>query len=57
MVVKVWNINGLVNHNVIDLASQRIITGKRITNGGIGFGAKGGLIPFDSNKSVVVKQN
>ena len=52
-----WNINGLVKHNVIDLASQRDIIGKRITNGGIGFGAKGGVIPFDSNRSVVVKQN
>ena len=46
---------GLVDHNVIYLAGQRVIIGKRTTNGGIGFSAKGGVIPFDNNRSVVVK--
>jgi hypothetical protein len=45
MVVKVWDINGLVNHNVINLADQRVIISNSTTNSGIGFSAKGGVIP------------
>jgi hypothetical protein len=44
MVVKVWGIYGLVNHDVMYLASQRVIISKRTTNGGIGFSAEGGVI-------------
>ena len=32
VVVKMWDMYGLVNHDVIDLASQRVIIGKRTTN-------------------------
>ena len=46
MVVNMRDMNGLVDHNVINLAGQRVIVGKRTTNGGIGFGAEGGVIPF-----------
>ena len=49
------DMHGLVNHDVIDLASQGVIIGKCTTNGGISFSAKGGVIPFDNNRSVVVK--
>jgi len=57
-VVKVWDMDGLVNHNVIYLAGQRVIISKRTTNGGIGFSAKGGvLISFDNNRSIIIKQN
>jgi hypothetical protein len=45
----------LGNHDVIDLASQGVIIGKRTTNGGISFSAKGGFIPFDNNRLVKVK--
>ncbi len=55
MVVKMWDMYGLVDHNVIYLTSQRVIVGKRTTNGGISFSAKGGVIPFDNNRLVVVK--
>ena len=55
VVVKMWDMHGLVNHDVIDLASQGVIIGKHTTNGGISFSAKGGVIPFDNNRSVVVK--
>jgi hypothetical protein len=55
MVVKMRDMYGLVDHNVIYLAGQRVIIGKRTTNGGIGFSAEGGVIPFDNNRSVVVK--
>ena len=51
------DMHGLVNHDVIDLASQGVIIGKRTTNGGISFSAKGGVIPFDNNRSVKVKEN
>ena len=57
VVVKVWDVHCLVNHDVIDLASQRVIIGKRTTNGGISFSAEGGVIPFDNNRSVIVKKN
>jgi hypothetical protein len=55
--VKVWNVYGLVDHNVIHLAGQRVIIGKRTTNGGISFSAEGRVISFDDNRSVVVKKN
>ena len=45
VVVEMWDKYGLVNHDVIDLASQRVIIGKRTTNGGISFR----VIPFDNN--------
>jgi len=57
VVVKMWDMHGLINHNVIDLASQGVITGKRTTSGGIGLSAKGGVIPFDNNRSVKVKES
>jgi len=57
MVVKVWDINGLVDHNVIYLTGQRVIIGKRTTNGGISFSAEGRVIPLNDNWSVVVKKN
>jgi hypothetical protein len=57
MVVKMWDMYGLVDHNVIYLAGQRVIIGKRTTNGGVDFSAEGGVIPFDNNRSVVVKKN
>jgi len=56
-VVKVGYMNSLVNHNVINLTGHRVIIGKRTTNGGIGFSAKGGVISLDNNRSVIVKQN
>jgi hypothetical protein len=56
-VVKMRDMNGLVDHNAIYLAGQRVIIGKRTANGGIGFSAEGGVIPFDNNRSVVVKKN
>jgi len=43
--------------NVINLTGHRVIIGKRTTNGGIGLSAEGGVISFDNNRSVVVKQN
>ena len=52
MVVKVRDMDGLVNHNVIYLAGQRVIIRKCTTNGGIGFSAKGGVISFDNNKQM-----
>ncbi len=55
MVVKMRDMYGLVDHNVIYLAGQRVIIGKRTTNGGIGFSAEGGVIPFNNNRLVVVK--
>jgi hypothetical protein len=57
MVVKMQDMNGLVDHNVIYLVGQRVIIGKRTTNGGIGFSAEGGVISFNNNGSVVVKEN
>jgi hypothetical protein len=57
MVVKMWDMYGLVDHNVIYLTSHRVNVGKRTTNGGIGVSAEGGVIPFDNNRSVVVKKN
>jgi sugar diacid utilization regulator len=55
MVVEMWDMYGLVDHNVIYLAGQGVIIGKRTTNGGIGLSAEGGVIPFDNNRSVVIK--
>jgi sugar diacid utilization regulator len=58
MVVKMWDMYGLVDHNVIYLAGQGVIIGKRTTNGGISFSAEGGVIPFDNNRLVmIVKKN
>jgi phage baseplate assembly protein gpV len=57
MVVKVGDMDSLVNHNVINLTGHRVIIGKRTTNGGIGLSAEGGVISFDNNGSVIIKQN
>ena len=57
MLVKVWDVDGLVNHDVIFLAGQRVIIGKCTTNDGISFSVQGGVIPFDNNRSVVIKKN
>jgi len=57
MVVKVGYMNSLVNYNVINLTGQRVIISKCTTNGGIGLSAKGGVISFDNNRSVIIKQN
>ncbi len=57
MVVKMWNVDGLVNHDVIYLAGQRVVIGKRTTNVGIGLSAEGGVIPFNNNRSVVIEKN
>ncbi len=57
MVVKVGYMNSLVNHNVINLTGQRVIIGKRTTNGRIGLSTKGGVISFDNNRLVIIKQN
>ena len=46
VVVNMWDMHGLVNHDVIDLASQGVIIGKRTTNGGISFSAKEGSYPL-----------
>jgi hypothetical protein len=57
MVVKVRDVNGLVKHNVVNLTGHRVIIGKRTTNGGIDLSAEGGVISFDNNRSVIIKQN
>ena len=57
MVVKMWNVNGLVNHNMIYFAGQRVIIGKRTANGGIRLSSEGGVIPFENNGSVIIEQN
>jgi len=57
MVVKVGYMNSLVNHNVVNLTGQRVIIGKRTTNGDIGLSAERGVIPFENNRSFIVKQN
>ena len=57
MVVEVGYMNSMANHNVINLTGQRVIIGKRTINGGIGLSAEGGVMPFDNNRSVIVKQN
>jgi len=57
MVVKVWDINGLVDHYVIYFTGQRVIIGKRTTNGGISFSAERRVIPLNDNWSVIVKKN
>ncbi len=57
VVVKVWDINGVVNHDVIHRASERVIIGKRTTNGGVSISAEGRVIPFNNNRLVIVKKN
>ena len=42
---------------LIYLVGQRVIISKGTTNSSIGFSAKGGVTPFDNNRSVIVKQN
>ncbi len=56
MVVKVWDMDGLVNHDVIYLAGQRVIISKCTTNNGIGFSAEEGVISF-KKKSIIIEQN
>ena len=45
MVVKMWDVNGLVNHNVVDLAGLGVIISKCTTNCGIGFVPRDGSYP------------
>jgi hypothetical protein len=57
VVVKVWDINGLVDHYVIYFTGQWVIIGERTTNGGISFSAERRVIPLNDNWSVIVKKN
>jgi len=57
MVVEVRDMDSLVNHNVINLTGHRVIIGKRTANGGIGLSAEGGVISFDNDRLVIIKQN
>jgi hypothetical protein len=40
-----WDVNGLVNHNVVDLAGLGVIISKCTTNCGIGFVPRDGSYP------------
>jgi hypothetical protein len=42
---------------MIYFAGQRVIIGKRTTNGGIGLSAEGRVVSFDNNRSVIIKQS
>jgi hypothetical protein len=56
MLVKMWDMDGLVDHLVIYLADWVIIS-KASANSGIGLSAKKGVITLDNNRSVIVKED
>jgi hypothetical protein len=57
MVVKMWKMNGLVDHYVVYPASLWVIISKASTNGGIVLSNKGWVIAFNNNLSVLIKKN
>ncbi len=57
MVVKMWDMIGLVDHQLIYLASLRVIMSKAATNGGVGHSAKDWVIAFNNNRFIIVKNN
>jgi hypothetical protein len=57
MVVKVRDMDCLVNNQVKNLACKGVIIGKCPANGGKGLSTKGWVIPLDTNRLVKVKKN
>jgi hypothetical protein len=55
MMVQVWDVYSLVNHQVKNLAGLRVVLCDDTTDCVVALGAKGGVVPFDIHGSVVVK--
>jgi len=55
--VQVWNMDGLVDHQVKNLAGLWVVVGDHTTDGVVSLLAEGGVIPFDINWSVIVENN
>ena len=57
MVVKVRDMDCLVDNQVKSLPCNGVIIGKCPANGGKGLGTKGWVIPLDTNRLVKIKKN
>jgi hypothetical protein len=57
MVIKVRDMDCLVDNQVKSLACKVVVIGKCPANGGKGLSAKGWVIPLDTNRPVKVKKN
>ena len=58
MVVKVWEVNGLVDHKVMHLSGLWVIISMASANGGVlGLSTEGWVIAFIHNRSVNIKEN
>ncbi len=57
MMVKMWDMDGLVDHEVIYLAGCRVIISKASANSSMGLSAEGRIITLDNNGSFIVKKN
>ena len=55
MVVKMWDVNSLVYHQVVNLTGLWVIIGKSATNCGVCGRAQGRVIALDINWSFVVE--
>jgi hypothetical protein len=54
MVVKMWDVNSLVYHQVVNLTGLWVIIGKSATNCGVCSRAQGRVIALDINRSFIV---
>ena len=57
MVVKMWDMNGLVHHQVVNLAGLWVIIGKGATYCGVCRRAQGRVIALDINRSFIILYN
>jgi hypothetical protein len=55
--VQVWNMDGLVDHQVKNFAGLWVVIGNHTADGVVALLAEGGVIPFDINWSVIVENN
>jgi hypothetical protein len=55
MMVQVWDMDGLVDHQVKNFAGPRVIVSDNTADGVIALSAKGGVVPFDINGSIVIE--
>ena len=54
VVVKVWDMNGLVYNQVVGLPSVWVDKSNNPTHGPVGLRSKGGVISLDSHWSIIV---
>ena len=54
VMVKVWNMDRLVDYQVVGLAGVRVVVSKNPANSPVGLRSEGGVVSLDGHRSFVV---